>query len=79
MLDRDLADLYGLETRVLNQAVTRNISRFPDDFMFDLTRDEITRISQTVTSLTELKYSKRVRVFTEQGVAIRKSVAANSQ
>ena len=41
MLDRDLAVLYGVETRALNQAVKRNRDRFPDDFMFELTRDEI--------------------------------------
>jgi hypothetical protein len=67
MLDRDLVELYGVETRVLNQAVHRNIKRFPKDFMFDLTRDEIMRISQIVTS-SEIKYSKRVHAFTEQGV-----------
>ena len=67
MLDRDLARLYGVETRVLNQAVSRNMKRFPVDFMFLLTRDEITRMSQIVISL---KFSKSVRVFTEQGVAM---------
>ena len=60
MLDRDLADLYGVETRVLNQAVSRNIERFPEDFMFSLTREEIMRISQIVTS-SEIKFSKSVR------------------
>jgi hypothetical protein len=50
ILDRDLANLYEVETRVLNQAVGRNIKRFPEDFMFALTRDEIMRISQIVTS-----------------------------
>ena len=40
MLDRDLARLYGVETRVLNQAVQRNINRFPEDFMFQLTKEE---------------------------------------
>jgi hypothetical protein len=70
MLDRDLVELYGVETRVLNQAVHRNIKRFPKDFMFDLTRDEIMRISQIVTS-SEIKYSKRVHAFTEQGVDMR--------
>lgn len=40
MLDRDLAELYGVETKVLNQAVKRNIEHFPDDFMFQLTREE---------------------------------------
>ena len=67
MLDRDLAELNGVETRVLNQPVHRNIKSFPKDFMFDLTRDEIMRISQIVTS-SEFKYSKRVHAFTEQGV-----------
>ena len=73
LLDRDLAELYGVETRVLNQAVRRNIDRFPKDFMFELTRDEIMRISQTVTS-SQIKYSKRVHAFTEQGVAMLSSV-----
>jgi len=73
LLDRDLAALYGVETRVLNQAVRRNIKRFPKDFMFVLTRDEIIRISQTVTS-SEIKYSKRVHAFTEQDVAMLSSV-----
>ena len=69
MLDRDLANLYEVETRVLNQAVGRNIKRFPEDFMFALTRDEIMRISQIVTS-SDIKYAKRVHAFTEQGVAM---------
>ena len=71
MLDKDLAELYGVETRVLNQAVKRNSQRFPEDFMFAVTREEILRISQTVTSL---KFSKNVNVFTEQGVAMLSSV-----
>ncbi len=66
-----LAELYGIETRVLMQAVKRNIGRFPSDFMFSLTREEILSISQSVTSL---KYSKAVYVFTEQGVAMLSSV-----
>jgi hypothetical protein len=73
MLDRDLAALYEVETRVLNQAVGRNRERFPPDFMFELTREEITGISQFVTS-SNLKFSKRVSVFTEQGVAMLSSV-----
>lgn len=51
MLDRDLAELYGVETRVLNQAVKRNMERFPDDFMFQLTAIEWENLkSQFVTS-----------------------------
>lgn len=73
LLDRDLAMLYGVETRALNQAVHRNRERFPADFMLELTRKEIRRISQTVTS-SRLKFSKRITGFTEQGVAMLSSV-----
>jgi len=71
MLDKDLAKLYGVGTKVLNQAVKRNIDRFPRDFMFSLTRKEIIRMSQIVTSL---KFSKNINVFTEQGVAMLSTV-----
>jgi hypothetical protein len=69
MLDKDLAKLYGVETRVLNQAVRRNAERFPADFMFQLTRGEIMRISQIVIS-SDLKFSKNVFAFTQEGVAM---------
>ena len=74
MLDRDLAVLYGVETRVLNQAVTRNIRRFPSDFMFELTREEIRNISQNVICLETMKHARGVRAFTEQGVAMLSTV-----
>ncbi len=67
ILDTDLAKIYGVETRALNQALRRNQGRFPDDFTFELTREEILGISQTVTSLQKLKFSKQVRAFTEHG------------
>jgi len=72
MLDRNLAALDGVETRVLNQAVKRNETRFPSDFMFELTREEIRNISQFVICSEEaaIKNSKRVFSFTEQGVAM---------
>ncbi len=73
MLDRDLAELYRVETRVLNQAVKRNADRFPEDFMFALTREEIRNISQIVIC-SEIKHSKNVHAFTEQGVAMLSSV-----
>ncbi len=73
LLDRDLAELFGVETRALNQAVRRNVERFPADFMFVLTREEIGRISQFVIS-SELKFSNNVNVYTEQGVAMLSSV-----
>ena len=71
MLDKHLAELYGVETRVLNQAVRRNRKRFPNDFVLVLTRREILRISQIVTSL---KFSKHVNAFTEQGVVMLSTV-----
>ena len=73
MLDRELAELYGVETRVLNQAVRRNIKRFPSDFMFSLTREEIMNLSQIVIS-SRIKHAPNVFVFTEQGVAMLSSV-----
>ncbi len=73
MLDRDLASLYGVETRVLNQAVRRNLGRFPEDFMFDLTREEIMNLSQFVIS-SKIKHSPNVFVFTEQGIAMLSSI-----
>lgn len=73
MIDRDLAELYGVETRVLNQAVRRNIDRFPSDFMFSLTRQEIMNLSQFVIS-SKIKHAPNVFVFTEQGVAMLSSV-----
>jgi len=73
LLDRDLAVLYGVETRVLNQAVRRNIVRFPPDFLFMLTREEIRDISQIVTC-SSIKHARSVSAFTEQGVAMLSSV-----
>jgi hypothetical protein len=69
IIDRDLAELYGVETRVLNQAVKRNIKRFPEDFMFALTRDKIMNLSQFVIS-SKIKHAPNVFAFTGQGVAM---------
>jgi len=71
MLSTHLAELYGVETRILIQAVKRNIERFPEDFMLKLARKEIMRISQFVISL---KYSKSVYAFTEHGILMLSSV-----
>ncbi len=78
MLDRDLAQLYGVETRVLNQAVRRNIDRFPPDFMFPLTREEIMNLSQIVIS-SRIKHAPNVFVFTEHGVAMLSSVLSSQR
>ena len=76
MIDRDLALLYDVETRVLNQAVKRNEKRFPDDFMFQMTKEEMQEWkSQIVISNKEnMGLRKPPLVFTEQGVAMLSSV-----
>lgn len=77
MLDRDLAEMYGVEVRVLNQAVKRNVTRFPDDFMFQLTQVEFkSLISQIVISKNKGRGGTRKLpyAFTEQGVAMLSSV-----
>jgi cell shape-determining protein MreC len=76
MIDRDLAELYGVETRVLNQAVRRNEKRFPEDFMFQMTQEEVEEWkSQIVISNAEkMGLRKAPIVFTEQGVAMLSSV-----
>lgn len=74
MIDSDLAELYGVETRRLNEQVKRNINRFPEDFMFQLTDEEFENlISQFATSSWGGR-RKLPYVFTEQGVAMLSSV-----
>ncbi|HAH19403.1 MAG TPA: DNA-binding protein [Candidatus Omnitrophica bacterium] len=83
MLDRDLATLYGVTPKVLNQAVKRNIKRFPEDFMFQLSWEETDSLRSQFVTLknTRLEASKRGKhikylpyVFTEHGVAMLSSV-----
>jgi hypothetical protein len=75
ILDRDLASLYGVETKVLNQAVKRNPKRFPEDFMFVLTETEKKEVVTICDHLYSLKYShQKPYAFTEQGVAMLSSV-----
>jgi len=72
MLDKDLAKLYGVQARVLNQAVRRNIKRFPEDFMFQLTRDEVKIARSQFVTLQKGGWGNFA--FTEQGVAMLASV-----
>ena len=80
MIDRDLAELYGVETKVINQAVKRNIERFPEEFRFQLTAEENEFLrSQIVTSKNDDGETRGGRqylpyVFTEQGVAMLSAV-----
>ncbi|MDI6791993.1 MAG: ORF6N domain-containing protein [bacterium] len=74
MLDRDLAELYGVTTKRLNEQVRRNIKRFPEDFMFQLTKEEVQILrSQNATAISS-KSRTLPYVFTEQGVAMLSSV-----
>lgn len=80
MLDRDLAYLYGVATKVLNQAVRRNIERFPTDFMFKLTKKEKDKLVTNCDHLKSLKYSKALPfAFTEQGIAMLSSILRSRQ
>jgi len=76
MLDSDLAELYGVETRALVQAVKRNIGRFPQDFMFQLNNQEVITLRSQIVISKSGKGGRRFipYVFTEQGVAMLSSV-----
>ena len=70
MLDKDLAELYGVHTRDLNKAVKRNIERFPDDFMFQLTKEEMSNLMFQIGTSSWGGTRKLPFAFTEQGVAM---------
>lgn len=75
MLDRDLARLYGVETKVLNQAVKRNIERFPERFMYQLTDNELIKLVTNCDRFNSLKHSSSLPyAFTEHGVTMLASV-----
>ena len=74
MLDRDLAELYEVETRVLNQAVNRNIERFPEEFMFQLTNEEFEILKSQIVTSSWGGTRKMPFAFTEYGVAMLSSV-----
>ncbi|TSA28100.1 MAG: ORF6N domain-containing protein [Ignavibacteriales bacterium] len=75
ILDRDIAQLYNVETRALKQAVKRNIKRFPLDFMFKLTESEVAAmVSQNVIPSKKYFGGSKPMAFTEQGVAMLSSV-----
>jgi hypothetical protein len=74
MLDRDLAILYGIETKVLNQAVKRNMSRFPEDFMFQLTEIEFQNLKSQIVTSSWGGSRKLPSAFSEHGVLMLSSV-----
>jgi hypothetical protein len=80
MIDTDLAELYGVPTKALNQAVKRNTERFPADFMFQLTAEEKAEVVTNCDHLTKLKFSKALPfVFTEHGAIQASNVLASPQ
>ena len=80
MLDSDLAYLYEVEVKRLNEAVKRNITRFPADFMFRLTKDEFTKVVANCDHLQNLKFRPTLPyAFTEQGVAMLAAVLNSSK
>jgi hypothetical protein len=81
ILDFDIAELYGVETRIVNRAVTRNLERFPADFMFELTKDEDERLKSQI-GISKGRGGRRrslPRAFTEEGVAMLSSVLRSSR
>ena len=76
MLDRDLAEMYGVETRALNQAVKRHLDRFPEDFMFKMTDEEmeIWKSQTVISNSIKMGLRRTPYVFTELGVAMLSSV-----
>lgn len=74
MLDRDLAELYKVQTKVLNQAVNRNIKRFPQDFMFKFDKKELENLKSQIVTSSWGGVRKEPFAFTEQGVAMLASV-----
>ena len=75
IVDADLAEAYGVPTRRLNEQVRRNVNRFPDDFMFQLTREEKAEVIANCDHLENLKFSKAMPlVFTEHGAIMAASV-----
>jgi hypothetical protein len=76
LVDRDLAELYDVDTRTLNQAVKRNLKRFPEDFMFQMTKEEfeIWRSQIVISNNDKMGLRRPPYVFTEQGVAMLSSV-----
>ena len=80
MIDNDIAELYGVTTKRLNQQVNRNINRFPNHFMFELTEDEKSEVVANCNHLKNLKFSSTLpKVFTEHGIMMIANVLRNER
>ena len=74
MLDRDLAEIYGVETKRLNEAVRNNPDKFPDDFTFELDNAEFSNLQSKISTANLSKVRSNPKIFTEQGVSMLSAV-----
>jgi len=80
MLDSDLAELYGVDTKVLNQSIKRHIDRFPQDFMFQLTESEFEFLRSQIVTAKDLRKTRTLPyAFTQNGIAMLSSVLTSDQ
>lgn len=80
IIDRDVAELYGVETKRVNEAVSNNPDKFPNDYMFELTKDEKTKVVEYFDHLTPIKYSPYLpKAFTKKGLWMLATILSSKQ
>ena len=80
LIDRDVADLYGVETKRVNEAVANNKDKFPEDYMFEITKDEKSKVVEYFDHLTPIKYSPHLpKVFTKKGLWMLATILSSKQ
>jgi len=80
IIDRDVADLYGVETKRVNEAVSNNQDKFPKDYMFEITKDEKNKVVEYFDHLTPIKYSPYLpKVFTKKGLWMLATILSSKQ
>jgi len=80
IIDRDVAELYGVETKRVNEAVTNNPDKFPNDYMFELTKDEKTKVVEYFDHLQPIKYSPYLpKAFTKKGLWMLATILSSKQ
>jgi phage regulator Rha-like protein len=80
LIDRDVADLYGVETKRVNEAVSNNKDKFPEDYMFEITKAEKSKVVEYFDHLTPIKYSPHLpKVFTKKGLWMLATILSSKQ
>ena len=80
LIDRDVADLYGVETKRVNEAVSNNKDKFPEDYMFEITKDEKSKVVEYFDHLAPIKYSPHLpKVFTKKGLWMLATILSSKQ